>query len=243
MRQPRQTLDASTLNRNILSALQLEVDLGTQALTRGEADAAVTFFQSALSKLTPDQPFYDHLIHNLLLSYVAVTHKLFADGNEELALKFVNSALALELKGEMSQDTVFRQRFADVFQGLSVYLFKNAKFDLSVQCVRKAISINDHPANYVNLVNALSASGQPARLSDFTTEITHEQLGRHLFIACVPKSASSFLKTLLLDLTGYRDMFSVFAAGQSEHELDLPTIREFAHLDTVTQQHCRASDA
>jgi hypothetical protein len=95
----------------------------------------------------------------------------------------------------------------------------------------------------VNLTNSLAAAGQRARLSDFTTEITPEQLGRHIFIACVPKSASTFLKNLLVNVTGYRDLFTVYAAGQTEHELYLPTLREFAHQDTVTQQHCRASDA
>ncbi len=35
----------------------------------------------------------------------------------------------------------------------------------------------------------------------------------------------------------------VYAAGQNEHELYLPTLAETAHFDTVTQQHCRASDA
>ena len=90
---------------------------------------------------------------------------------------------------------------------------------------------------------SLATSGQRAELSDFTTEITPEQLGRHIFIACVPKSASTFLKNLLVSLTGYRDVFMVYAAGQNEHELYLPTVRETAHLDTVTQQHCRASDA
>jgi uncharacterized protein DUF4214 len=87
------------------------------------------------------------------------------------------------------------------------------------------------------------AAGQRAKLSDFTTEITPAELGRHLFIACVPKSASTFLKNLLVNVTGYRDLFTVYAAGQSEHEIYLPTLRESAHLDTVTQQHCRASDA
>ncbi|MBA2703465.1 MAG: hypothetical protein H0U60_06415, partial [Blastocatellia bacterium] len=82
-----------------------------------------------------------------------------------------------------------------------------------------------------------------SKLSDFSTEITAEQLGRHLFIACVPKSASTFLKNLLVNLTGFRDLFTVYAAGQNEHEIYLPTLREFADLDTVTQQHCRASDA
>jgi hypothetical protein len=68
-------------------------------------------------------------------------------------------------------------------------------------------------------------------------------LGRHIFIACVPKSASTFLKNLLGSVTGYCDLFSVYAAGQSEHEIYLPTLRDSAQLDTVTQQHCRASDA
>src|SRR3989442_9546064 len=89
----------------------------------------------------------------------------------------------------------------------------------------------------------LAATGQRAILSDFTTEIMPEQLGRDLFIACVPKSASTFLKNLLVNLTGYRDLFTVDAAGQSEHEIYLPTLRECAHLDTVTQQHCRELDA
>ena len=85
--------------------------------------------------------------------------------------------------------------------------------------------------------------GRRAELSDFTADITREQLGRHIFIACVPKSASTFLKNLLVNLTGFQDVFMVYAAGQTEHELYLPTVREFAHFDTVTQQHCRASDA
>jgi hypothetical protein len=95
----------------------------------------------------------------------------------------------------------------------------------------------------VNLTNSLTATGQRAKLSDFTTEIRPEQLGRHLFIACVPKSASTFLKNLLVNVTGYRDLFTVYAAGQSEHEIYMPTLRDSAELDTVTQQHCRASDA
>ncbi len=239
----RQTIDAPNLNQTLYSVLQQEVDLGSQALKQGKADVAVTFFQSALQKMSAEMPFHDHLVHNLLLSYRDLIEKLLAGGKEELALKFADSALMLEIRGEMSEDSVFRQRFAEVFHTLSVILFKNAKFDASVSCVRKAIAVQPFPSDQINLTNSLSASGRPALLSDFTIEITPEQLGRHIFIACVPKSASTFLKNLLLGLTGYRDMFSVYAAGQTEHELYLPTVRECAHLDTVTQQHCRASDA
>lgn len=243
MQNAHQTVSASKLNENLTSALQQEVDFGVQALKQGNPDVAVTFFQSALAKMTVEMPFYDHVVHNLLLSYKGISEKLFADGKEELALKFARSALNLEVRGVMTDDAVFRQRFADALQGLNLILFKNGKFAESLLFCRKAISIYECPTYYVNLTNSLTMTGGSARLSDFTTEITHEQLGRHIFIACVPKSASTFLKNLFVNLTAFRDVFMVYSAGQNEHELYLPTVREFAHFDTVTQQHCRASDA
>ncbi len=241
--QVQRTFDASTLNQNVVSALQQEVDLGVQALTRGSGEVAVTFFQSALNKLTAEQPFYDHLVHNLLLAYKLVIENLLKAGNTAMASDFLRAALRLEIRGEMAEDSVFVKKFADNFQSLGLVFFQNGRFDESLLCCRKAISVNPRQSSYVNLTNALTATRGRARLSDFTAEITPEQLGRHIFIACVPKSASTFLKNLLVNLTGYRDLFSVYAAGQSEHELYLPTLRDSAHLDTVTQQHCRASDA
>ena len=238
-----QSIDLPPAVRNLYSILQDEVSLGVQALRRERADMAVTFFQSALQKLTVDQPFYDHLVHNLLSSYELLIEKLLKQGDTVTALDFLGAALRLEIKGDMAQDPIFLRKFAGVFENLSVvFLHKNLN-NQSLLCCRKAISIYRSPGAYVNLTNSLFAAGARARLSDFTTEITPERLGRHVFIACVPKSASTFLKNLLVNLTGYRDLFTVYAAGPSEHEIYLPTLREWAHVDTVTQQHCRASDA
>jgi len=223
--------------------LEQEVDLGVQALNRQSADMAITLFQSALQKLTADQPLYDHLVHNLLLSYKLVIEKLLEDGERSLARDFLRAALRLEIRGAMAEDPTFLRKFAGAFQSLGIVFFQNNLNQESLLCCRKAIAIYPAPGSYVNLTNSLAATGEPARLSDFTTETTPEQLGRHIFIACVPKSASTFLKNLLVSVTGFRDLFTVYAAGQSEHEIYLPTLRECAHLDTVTQQHCRASDA
>jgi hypothetical protein len=143
----------------------------------------------------------------------------------------------------MAEDSTFLRTFAAGFNSLGIVFSQYNLNEASLLCCRKAISVYPSPGAYVNLTNSLAATDQRATLSDFMTEITPEQLGRHLFIACVPKSASTFLKNLLVNLTGYRDLFTVYAAGQSEHEIYLPTLREFAHLDTVTQQHCRAADA
>ena len=243
IRQSGKTIGVPHSSRNLYSILQQEVDLGAQALKRESADMAVTFFQSALQKMTVDQPFYDHLVHNLLLSYKLLIEKLLKQGDTSTALDFLRAALRLEIRGNMAEDSAFLRKFAGAFQNLGIVFFQNSLNEESLLCCRKAISVYPSPGSYVNLTNSLAATGQRAKLSDFTTEITPEQLGRHLFIACVPKSASTFLKNLLVDLTGYRDLFTVYAAGQSEHEIYLPTLRESAELDTVTQQHCRASDA
>ncbi len=243
MGRSEQIIDIQDSNRNLYTTVQQEVEMGTQALAREDADMAITLFQSALHKLSVEQPFYDHLVHNLLLSYKLLIEQLFKAGDAAAANSLLRPALNLEICGEMAEDADFKQKFAGAFQALGLSFFKFKYFEASVSCFRKSISITQSPGFHVNLANSLTASGQRAKLSDFTTDITREQLGRHIFIACVPKSASTFLKNLLVSLTGYRDVFMVYAAGQNEHELYLPTVRETAHLDTVTQQHCRASDA
>lgn len=238
-----QSINISDLSRNLYSILQQEVQLGGQALQHGNAEMAVTFFQSALQKLTIEQPFFDHLVHNLLLSYQLLIEQLLDEKDTSLAGDFLRAALRLEIHGDMADDSVFLSKFAGVFENLGVVFFKHGLNEESLLCCRKAIAVHPSPGFYVNLTNSLAATRKPAKLSDFTSEIKSEQLGRHIFIACVPKSASTFLKNLLLNLTGYRDLFSVYAAGQNEHEIYLPTLRESAQFNTVTQQHCRASDA
>ena len=236
-------INVPNLSGDFYSILQQEVELGNQALKRQSADLAVTFFQSALHKMSVDQPFYDHLVHNLGMSYTLLIEKLLANGDRSLALDFLRAALRLEIKGEMADEPSFIRKFAGMFENLGISFFQHGLYEESLRCYRKAISVCPGPGSYVNLTNSLTATGHMAQLSDFMTEITPQQLGRHIFIACVPKSASTFLKNLLVNLTGYRDLFTVYAAGQTEHEIYLPTLRESAHLDTVTQQHCRASDA
>ena len=239
---PGDRIKLSATGENRYRTLQQEVELGVQALKRGGADMAVTLFQSALRKLTIEEPLYDQLVHNLLLSYKLVIEQLLQQGDRALARDFLEAALRLEIQGGRG-DAAFIRRFAGIFQNLGIVFFQHNLNEESLLCCRQAIAVYAGPGSYVNLTNSLVAARRPARLSDFTTEITADQLGRHIFIACLPKSASTFLKNLLVSVTGYRDLFTVYAAGQSEHEIYLPTLRDFADVNTVTQQHCRASDA
>lgn len=238
-----QTLPVSTCDERLYVTVQQEVDIGVKALTDSDAKMAILLFQSALQKLSVRHPFHDHLVHNLLLSYKLQIQQTLREGEPLAAVSVLDSALKLEILGEMALDVEFRKCFAGVFDGLSVLFFQHRKFDESVRCCRKAISVHRSPGFRINLENALRASGQRAQLADFTSDHSDENLGRHIFIACVPKSGSTFLKNALLSITGYRDAFMVYTPGQFEQDLYLPTVDSVADFDTVTQQHCRASDA
>src|SRR5436853_1678486 len=172
-------IDVPQLNGNLYRILQQEVDLGGQALQRESADMAITLFQSALQKLTVDQPFYDHLVHNLLLSYQLLIEKRLKNGDTSTALDFLRAALRLEIRGNMAEDSTFLRRFAGAFQNLGIVFFHNRLNEESLLCCRKAISVYPSPGSYVNLTNSLAATGQRSKLSDFSTEIMPEQLGRH----------------------------------------------------------------
>src|SRR5947208_11613732 len=131
------TIDVPHLSGNLYSILQQEVDLGGQALERESADMAVTLFQSALQKVTVDQPFYDHLVHNLLLSYKLLIEQLLKQGDTSTALDFLRAALRLEIRGEMAEDSTFVRKFAGAFQSLGNGVFQYSLTTASLLCSRK----------------------------------------------------------------------------------------------------------
>jgi sulfotransferase family protein len=241
--QATQTLKVKESEQRLYGTVQQEVDLGVSALSRKDSKMAIMLFQSALQKLSIRHSFHDHLVHNLLLSYKLQIEQDLDRGELHAAVSVLGSALKLEILGAMAQDIEFRTGFAIVFDSLGLIFFRHGKYDESLDCCRKAISIHPSPGFRINLENALRASGQRALLTDFTTDHTNEQFGRHIFIACVPKSGSTFLKNALVSITGFRDAFMVYTPGQFEQDLYLPMLNSVASIDTVTQQHCRASDA
>jgi hypothetical protein len=91
------------------------------------------------------------------------------------------------------------------------------------------------------LIHCVMNSGGRGELADFAPEISEDELGQHIFIACMPKSGSTFLKHALHRLTGWREASLTFAFLQNEEELYLPFLRAVACTETITQQHCRAT--
>ena len=78
-------MDVPAASGNRYGTLQQEVELGVQALSCKRADMAITFFQSALQKVSLTDPFYDHLVHNLLSSYLLVIAQLLEHGDPTTA--------------------------------------------------------------------------------------------------------------------------------------------------------------
>lgn len=61
------------------------------------------------------------------------------------------------------------------------------------------------------------------------------------FIACTPKSASTFLVNILSELTGYKREFLGFEYERQEQDLYLPKLIDIYGCPGVVQQHVRAT--
>lgn len=226
-----------------LQELKEEVDRGIAFMNSGEQDRSILIFKKSAQKLDPSTSMFDVLQHNLLTAYKQRIEQLLKEDSVTPVNRYLPEVFELQLRGALANDRKFRGGFADVFRQLGMVFYEKRQHDAALACFRRAIAILPCPSYYVDLTNALAFTKKPAKLQDYTREYTHAQLGRHIFITCSPKSGSTFLKNVLVAITGFRDVFSVYAGLQNEHELDMPQIAKFGNINTVTQQHARASEA
>lgn len=226
-------------------ALQIkaDVDRGLGFLEKFQADPAILAFKLAIEKAPAGSPVQDIIKHNLLTAYRMRISQLLTAGEHLSVNRYLPEVTALALSSEMAQDAEFRGKFADIFRNISLDLYNARQHEVALFLIRKAMSIEPCPSYYIDLINARAWLKSPAILSDYTTRYNEKDLGRHIFITCAPKSGSTFLKNVLVGVTGFRDMFSVYASLQNEQELDLPHFVKFGNVNTVTQQHARASEA
>ena len=237
-------VSASPQEHSLLLAIKTELDFGIAKLQQGDAETAVSVFKRALH-MTPPHHFsaYGAVSHNLLIAYKQLIEKLLLADDITPVNPHLPEVFALELRGDMASDPEIRGRFADAFYDIGKLFYRARQYDAALAFVRRAIAIQPCPSYYVDLANALGMVKTRAQLEDYTRAYPPPQLGLHVFIACAPKSGSTFLKNVLVQLTQFKDLFSTYAALQNEHELDLPQLAKFGAVNTVTQQHCRASEA
>ncbi|MBS1787131.1 MAG: sulfotransferase domain-containing protein [Acidobacteria bacterium] len=221
-----------------------EFQVAIAKLQQGDAEASLILLKGLLHQTRPSPRNYDEIVQVLATAYKRRIDKLVRERADDIVISsLLQEAVALELRGDQVQSQDARNQFADTFHHLALIFSRNHQYSISLPILRKAIGIHRCPTYYVSLTNALASTKERARLEDFTSDYKPEALGKHIFIACAPKSGSTFLKNVLVAATKFRPIFSVFAALQNEHDLDLPVWLKFGTENTVTQQHCRASEA
>jgi hypothetical protein len=65
--------------------------------------------------------------------------------------------------------------------------------------------------------------------------------GPYVFVACMPRTGSTFLTEALCELTGFRRVELSDAYAENEQELDLPRLLDAYSYGSVTQQHVCAN--
>lgn len=233
-------VDADEQERALL--IKADVDRGLEFLEKFRADPAILAFKLAIEKSPAGSPVQDIIKHNLLTAYRMRISQLLDAGEPLTVNRYLPEVGELALSSELAQDPEFRGKFADLFRNISLDFYNARQHEVALFIIRKALSIERCPSYYIDVTNARAWLKTPAPLSDYTAAYTEKELGRHIFVTCSPKSGSTFLKNVLVGVTGYKDMFSVYASLQNEHELDLPHFVKFGNMDTVTQQHARASE-
>jgi tetratricopeptide (TPR) repeat protein len=231
------------MQQSFASHIQKEVEKSILALQQGRLDEAITGLYKTLQGLKTHVQGYDLVTHNLLVACKMKIQQLLALGDAPGTAPFLNLALGLQPAGKLATDHAFRNAFADCLHGLGIAYSSYYHYEETVLCIRKALRYESSPSYYNELSFALAAVGKPGNLHDYAPAMSTSQLGHHVFIACMPKTGSTFLKNVLTKLTGYKDRFFFYAHGQNEHDLYLPAVLKNSTLNTVTQQHSRASNA
>lgn len=140
-------------------------------------------------------------------------------------------------------DRRVRDNLAEAHLQAGKKFWEQGKLGLALERCRTAIEFRPDDISTRNiLMHVLAASGEPARLTDYAADLAPGDIAQRIFVACMPKSGSTFLNLTLSVLTGWRETFLTFAFLQNEEEIYLPNLVAAARQNTVTQQHCRATE-
>ena len=203
------------------------LDEGARLRDAGNAIRALEVYRRALA-LDPDNP---DAVRNLGL----VACRL---GRFDEAEPFVRRALA-----HAPHDRRYRASIAEVHAAVAgVYMSRGDGANAHAHLLRAFACDPSSPEARVAFTHLTKYSGRRAALADFAPNCAPESVGHHVLIACMPKSGSSFLHAALRAVTGWQELPLSYAYIQNEQDIHLPYLLSRLEFDTVTQQHCRATD-
>jgi len=210
-------------------ALESREQRANQLIQSGALPEAEALFNEILR----DRP-HDHQILNVLAILAA------QQGRPRQAVKLFDRALAYAPGDGGPTDAT-----AGIIKNLAVTgftLLEQKDWAGALEAHRTLLEADPEHASAPNtIIHCVMATGEAPRLADFAPDRDEREFGTHAFIACMPKSGSTFLKMTLCALTAWPEASMTYAFLQNEEELYLPFVRKAACSDTVTQQHVRAT--
>lgn len=87
---------------------------------------------------------------------------------------------------------------------------------------------------------SLHASNSRAQFSDFCMSASPVTLGKTIMIACMPKSGSTFLHSVMMQATGYSGPKLCLSYANEENMLSPEFVRSIYGVNKIAQEHCRA---
>lgn len=209
-------------------------NLGAVACQRGRVEDGMGYLLRAVSA-NPAAPAGRN---NLLAGCNALMESLAQTGRFDAAAALLDEASRL-----MPESGDCREWLATTLFNAAVLESRAGHHEGARQRYRRSLAIapgNSH--GIVNQVNTLATLRAVAEPEDFGVT-RPERNGRHIVIACMPKSGSTFLSNALRAATGFGTAHMTFSYFQNEQELHLPFVLAALGQDTITQQHVRATEA
>ena len=149
--------------------------------------------------------------------------------------------MAVPIPNELPPDRL-RNR-AHVLQNIGTDFMLAGQWELAVSYMRAAIALYPCPSFSNNLITALGNLRRPSVLSDYCDALNLKDIATHIVLACQPKSGSTFLRNVLVEVTGFRDLYLCHHTELASQDLFYPVLLEYAVKPTVTHQHVRATRA
>lgn len=181
------------------------------------------------------------LTHNLATALRQCALQQMQSGDFTAAVRSAARVLAVPLSRGLPAERV-RGR-AEILANLGTDFMQAAQPEHALLCLRQAIALYPCPTFSNNLISTLAKLGRPAVLADYCDTLEPKDLAPRMLLACQPKSGSTFLRNVLKEVTGWREIYLCLHTELSAQDLFYPVLLEYAGTPTVTHQHCRATEA
>lgn len=131
----------------------------------------------------------------------------------------------------------------DLLNAIITVFERSHRHDRALQALRILASITGRPPYLLGMrfFRDLYASNEKAVFPDFNTVLDPAGMGRTLVIACIPKTGSTFLHSVLVEAANVVGPKLCLSYANEENMLSPEFTCSIYHVDKVAQEHIRAT--